>query len=159
MKILYIKSIRKILDNKNELEKNLKVKISVKGGNVEISGEEINEFFAEKVLKALEFPFLVEEALLLLNEEYLFEVLSIKNITHRKDISTIKSRIIGSKGKTLKVLRNLSNSYIVVKDNNVAIIAHCDNFENTVQAVTSLIHGSKQGNVYEYLEKANKRKI
>jgi KH domain-containing protein len=157
MKIFYIKSARKILQNKDALEKKLKVKISVSGTNIQISGNEVDEFFAERVLKALDFSFLIDEALLLANEDYIFEIINIKSYTHRKDLKVIKARIIGTEGKTLKVLMGLSNSYIAVKDNNVAVIAHCNDFENAVQAVVSIIQGSKQGNVYSYLEKAHKR--
>ena len=146
-----------MLQNKEELEKKLKVKIIVKGQSTTISGNQVDEFFAERVLQALDFPFSLDEALLLLNEDYVFEVLSIKDYTKRKNLSIIKGRIIGTKGKTLKVLQDLSNAFIAVKENNVAIIAHSDNFKDSMQAVISIIHGSKQGNVYAHLEKARKR--
>jgi len=158
MKTIYIRSGRKIAQNKEELEKKLKVKLEVKGSSTTIEGKsEIDEYFAERVLKALDFPFTIDEALLLLKEDYLFEVINIKAHTKRKDLATIKGRIIGTEGKTLRVLQDLSESYIVVKDNNVAIIADSNNFENARQSVFSIIRGSKQANVYAYLEKANTR--
>ena len=160
MKNLYIKSARKILQNKNELEKKLKVRIIVKGQNTSIasnSSNEVDEYFAERVLLALDYPFLVEDALLLLNEEYLFEIIHIKDYTKRHDLKVIKGRIIGTEGKTLRVLQDLSNALIAVKDNDVAIIAESMNFEKARQAIISLIKGSKQANVYSYLEKAGKR--
>ena len=158
MKILYIKSARKILQNKKELERKLKVKILVKGTSTTISGKEADEYFAERVLKALDFPFLVEDALLLLNEEYMFEVLNIKFFTKRHDLAVVRGRIIGKKGKTLGVLQNLSNCIVVVKDNNVAIIGRAEEFPVVQQAVISLIQGAKQGNVYGYLERRGKKK-
>ena len=86
------------------------------------------------------------------------EVLDIKDYTHRKNLNIIKARLIGTKGKTLKVLSDLSNCEVVVKENNVAIIGKADEIHRAEQAVISLIQGSKQGNVYSFLEKANKRK-
>ncbi len=159
MKTLHIKSARKIIQNKEELEKKLKVKIFVKGGNTTISGSEVDEFFAERVLLALDFPFLVEDALLLKSEEYIFEVLNIKDFTKRKDFSVIKGRIIGTQGKALRVLEDLSNAFIVVKENRVAIIARTEDIKNAVQGVVSIIQGSKHGNVYRYLEKSHKREF
>ena len=162
MKTLHIKSARKVLQNKDELEKKLKVKILVKGQNTSISSlsnNEIDEYFAERVLLALDYPFLVEDALLLLNEDYLFEIIHIKDYTKRHDLKVINGRIIGSEGKTLRVLQDLSNSLIAVKDNSVAIIAHSEDFENARQAVISLIKGSKQANVYARLEKSHKMKF
>lgn len=158
MKKLYIKSARKILQNKKELEEKLNIKINVRGTETSISGKADDEYFAERVLLALDFPFLVEEALLLKNEDYMFEILNIKEFTKRHDLNVVKGRIIGKKGKTLKVLENLTESYIVVKENNVAIIAPVEFFETARQAVVSLIHGSKQGNVYGYVEKRRKGK-
>jgi len=158
MKTLFIKSARKIIQNKEELEIKLKVKIEVKGTNLSISGSEIDEYFAERVLRALDFPFLLDDALILVNEDYLFEVLNIKDHTYRKDLNVIKGRLIGTKGKTLRVLKELSNCEIAVKDNRVAIIGKAESIKEAEQAVISMIQGSKQGNVYSYLEKLNKRK-
>ncbi|MFA5992724.1 MAG: hypothetical protein WC796_03395 [Candidatus Pacearchaeota archaeon] len=157
MKSLYIKSARKILSNKLELEKKLKVKISVSGTTTTIEGNETDEYFAERVLLALDFPFTLEEALLLINENYMFEKINIKSHTHRKDLNTIKARLIGTKGKTLRVLEDLSDSLITVKDNNVAIISPAEDAEKSIQAIISIIKGSKQANVYARLEKARKQ--
>ncbi|MEM3113433.1 MAG: KH domain-containing protein [Candidatus Pacearchaeota archaeon] len=158
MKTLQVTSVRKILQHKKELEEKLKVKIIIKGTHIIISGSEIDEHFAERVFSALDFPFLVEDALLLASEDYLIEVLDIKDYTKRKDLNVVKGRIIGTKGKTLRVLSEISNSEIVVKDNNVAIIGRAEDIHTAEQAVISLIQGSKQGNVYAFLEKANRRK-
>jgi len=157
MKILQIKSARKVLQNKEELERKLNIKISVKGITTTISGKEVDEYFAGRVLLALDYPFLVDDALLLASEDYIFEVLNIKDFTRRHDLDVVKGRIIGTKGKTLKVLEGLSGCALAVKDNFVAIIGHVDNFEEAKQAVVSLIQGKKQGNVYAYLEKSHKK--
>ena len=158
MKKIYIKSARKVLQNKILLEEILNVKIEVKGTTTTIFGKELDEYFASRVLEAIDFPFLVDDALLLKSEDYLFEVMDIKDYTKRRDLDVIKGRIIGTKGKTLKVLMDLSGCEIIVKDNNVAIIGKAENIKNAVQAVISLIRGSKQGNVYARLEGANRRK-
>ena len=156
MKEIYIKSIRKLRQNKEEIESKLKVKITIKGTNVFIKGHPPDEYFAERVILALDFPFLPEDAFLLMKEDYLFEVISIKANTKRTDFEVIKGRIIGIKRKTLKVLETLTNSIFAVKGNNVAIIAPANEMQKAHQAIISLIHGSKQGNVYAHLEKARK---
>tara|TARA_Y100000310_G_C20563352_1_gene754203 strand:+ start:230 stop:715 length:486 start_codon:yes stop_codon:yes gene_type:complete len=158
MKTIYVKSARKVMQNKKELEDKLKVKISVNGNDVTITGKELNEYFASRVLEAIDYPFLVEDALLLKDENFLFEVIDIKSHTKRTDLGVIKGRIIGRSGKTLKVLSDLTGCEVVVKDNHVAIIGNAENIEHAQQAVISLIKGSKQGNVYGTLERANKRK-
>ena len=42
--------------------------------------------------------------------------------------------------------------------NKIGIIGHPDEMEDAVQSVTSLIQGSKQGNVYSRLERQRKQK-
>ena len=158
MKTLYIKSARKVIQHRKELEDRLRVKITVRGTNISISGKEINEYFASRVLEAMDYPFLVEDALLLKDEDYLFEVIDIKDHTYRSDLGVIKGRIIGRSGKTLKVLGDLTGCEVVVKDNHVAIIGKAENIKHAQQAIISLIKGSKQGNVYRTLERTNRRK-
>lgn len=158
MKTIYVKSARKVIQHKKELEDKLKIKIIVKGTNISVKGKEIDEYFASRVLEAIDYPFLVEDALLLKNEDFLFEVIDIKSHTTRTDMGVIKGRIIGRSGKTLKVLSDLTGCEVVVKDNHVAIIGKAEDIEHAQQAVISLIKGSKQGNVYGTLERANRRK-
>lgn len=159
MKSLFMSKIRKVLQNKAELEMKLKVKIDVNGRRVSVksvAGKEVDEYFAVKVLEALDYPFLIDDVLLLAKEEYLMEVLDIKNFTKRKNLEVIKARIIGRGGKTLDVLYNLTDCVVVVQDNDVAILGKAEDVHDATQAVISLIQGSKQGNVYSRLEKRNK---
>ncbi len=155
MKTIYVDYKRKILQHKKELEEKLNIKISLKNRNFVISGNEFDEFIAERVLMALDFPFLLDDALLLRSEEYLFEVLNIKDYTNRHDLNVIKGRIIGTQGKTLRVLRGLSNCEIVLKGNKVAIIGLAENIENATRSIIALIKGLKHGVVYGNLEKMN----
>ncbi|PIN95044.1 hypothetical protein COU56_02150 [Candidatus Pacearchaeota archaeon CG10_big_fil_rev_8_21_14_0_10_31_9] len=156
MKKLYVSKVRKISQNKNELEKALNVKISITGRNIVIDGKEVDEYFASKVIGALDYPFLLEDALFLRDENYMMEVLHIKDYTKRKDFKVIKGRIIGTQGKTLRTLRELTGCEVVVENNDAAILGMAENILDAVQAVISLIQGSKQGNVYARLEHRNK---
>ena len=158
MKTIYVKSARKVIQHKKELEDKLGVKIIIKGTNISVKGKELKEYFASRVLEAIDYPFLVEDALLLKDEDFLFEVIDIKDHTYRSDLGVIKGRIIGRSGKTLKVLGDLTGCEVVVKDNHVAIIGKAEDIKHAQQAIISLIKGSKQGNVYGTLERVNRRK-
>jgi ribosomal RNA assembly protein len=156
-KQLFVKSARKVIQSKKELEDKLKVRISVKGTEVTISGkEEIDEYFASRVFQAMDYKFLVEDALLLKNEDYDIKIVYIKDHTRRHDFDIIRGRIIGTKGKTLKVLSDLTGCEVAVKDNEVAILGPVERINEAVEAVISLIKGSKQGNVYAHLEGLNR---
>ena len=163
-------NISKISKNKKKLERLLNVKITIKGerfhgsedsdmqvksGVREISVEGIpeDEYIAEKVLDAINFGFPVPIALLIKEEDFLFEILDIKEYTHRKDLKTIRARIIGKGGKTLKILNTLTECNFEIKNNNVGIIGSPEKIKNAQDAVILIIQGSKQANVYSYLEK------
>ncbi|MBI2630006.1 hypothetical protein HYW76_02805 [Candidatus Pacearchaeota archaeon] len=157
--ILKPQTIRKIAASRKKLEISLKTKISIKSSIITVSGSEINNYLAEKVFEALDRNFPINVSLLLLDEDFILEDILIKEITKKKNIPIIRARIIGTEGKTLKVLGELSNSYVTLNDNTVSVIAPSENIKEITNAIISLINGSKQAKVYAYLEKNRKKKI
>lgn len=153
MKKLLIDKLPRILKNKKRLEKELKIKITNRGKEVKIDGKPEDEFVAEKVLDAINFGFPFSTAMLIKKEGCELEILNIKDYTNRKDLSAVRARIIGTKGKTLKTLANLTQCRFELQDNFVGILGAPEFIENAQNAVISLIRGSKQGNVYARLEK------
>ena len=153
MAILVSEDSSKVAKNKKRLERLLNVKIIIKGEEISVEGIAENEYIAEKVISAINFGFPVSVALLIKEEDFLFEILDIKKYTHRKDFKTIRARIIGKGGKTLKTLNNLTECFFELKDNDVGIIGSPELIKNAQDAIIFLIQGSKQANVYSYLEK------
>jgi KH domain-containing protein len=158
MEEIYIGNIRKIIQNKETLEEQLEIEISNRGKNVFVKGNAEKEFVALKVLKALDLGFSLECAFQLKKEEILFQRLNIKELTKRKDLERIRARVIGTHRKTLNCLEKLTNCSICLKDNDIGIIGDSEEIEDALQAITSIVQGSKQGNVYARLEKQRKRK-
>jgi len=152
---LYSESTRKILKNKKHIENALKVKLSLKKGIFLIEGKPEDELIAEEVIEAMSLGFSVNQALDLKNEEFSFQKIPIKAISHRNDLSQVRARIIGTHGKALKNLEFLSGCDIVVHENYVGIIGHNEDVKKAVYALRKLIAGSKHANVYGYLEDEN----
>jgi KH domain-containing protein len=153
MKTIISEDSKKIAKNKRELESELNVKIKINQKEITIEGSPEDEFIAEKVIDAINFGFPIKSALLIKEEDCLFEILNIKNYTHRKDLETIRARIIGTEGKTFKTLNQLTECSFEIKKNEVGVIGSPECIKNAEDAVVSIIHGSKQANVYSYLEK------
>lgn len=151
--ILISENISKILKNKKRLERELKVKIAVKDKEISVEGNPEDEYIAEKVLEAISFDFPVQIALLIKEEDFLFEILDIKKYTRRKDFEAVRARIIGKGGKTLRTLSALTDCYFELKDNSIGIIGEPDSIKKAQDALIFLIQGSKQANVYSFLEK------
>ena len=158
MQETYVENIGKVISNKKKLESELKVKITNKGKNVFISGKPENEFIGLEVMEALDLGFSAERALLLKNPDILFQIVNIKDVTTKHNLEAIRARIIGTNGRTLKTVNNLTNCFISLKDNQIGIIGDHEYIEEAVQAITSLVRGSKQGHVYGRLEREKKKK-
>ena len=153
MKTILFEKLPRILKNKKQLEQKLKIKITNRGKEISIQGKPEEEYIAEKIIYALNFGFPLPIAMLIKEEDFVFETISIKDYTNRNDLQRVRARIIGKKGKTLKTLSELTKCYFELKDNEVGIIGDTEFIYNAQEAVKSLIKGSKQANVYKYLEK------
>lgn len=154
MKTLYAKNIRAVSDNLPLLQKKLSVGLSIDDNHVCVTGKEENIYDFEKVLEALEAGFSINESLLLSDPEYLLEVMSIRDYSRRTKIKDVRARLIGTKGKTKKLMEKLSDSFIKIKGNSVFIIGLAEDIRSTMTAVQKLIRGSAQGKVYGFLERS-----
>jgi len=143
----------RIIKNRERLERELKVKIMNKDGEITIDGSPEDEYFTEKVITALDFGFPFSVALLIKTEDFMFETLNIKDYTRKKDLERVRARIIGTKGKTLRTLNELTKCYFELKDNRVGIIGEPEYIKNAQEGMISLIRGAKWANVYAFLEK------
>ena len=159
MKKILSEKLPRITKNRRKLENALNVKITNRGKEVTIEGTPTDEYIAEKVIDAINFGFSLSSALLIKEEDSTFEVINIKDHTKRKDLASIRARLIGTQGKTLKTLHNLTNSSFEIKKNEVGIIAHAEDVEAAQNGVIAIIQGAKQANVYTFLEKSKHGEI
>lgn len=158
MQEIYTEFIRKVFQNKKKLEQELEVKITNQGKNLFIDGEAEKEFIALQVIGAINLGFSTEKALLLKKEGIILQTIHIKDITKRKDLERVRARIIGKQGRTLKTLNNLTCCEFSIQDNCIGIIGDTEDIREARQAITSLINGGKQSNVYTHAEKEMKKK-
>ena len=153
METIICEKPKRITKNRKNLEKKLRIKITGRGEEITIHGPPESEYIAEKVIDALEFGFPFSVALLIKEQDFMFEVLNIKDYTRRKDLEKVRARIIGKQGKTLRTLLELTKCHFEIKDNQVGIIGEPEYMKNAQEAMISLIRGAKHANVYSFLEK------
>jgi ribosomal RNA assembly protein len=144
--------------NIRHLEKEFKTKITIHKGKTEadfiINGNSsVQEYLILEILEALAVGFDLEIAMLLKNEEVVFKKVELKKYVHGGRLEVIKGRIVGSQGKSKRVIQSLTECDLCLCDNNVAIIGHAENVELASRAIESLIRGSKHANVFKLLEK------
>ena len=158
MQTLIIDNIGKIRKAKEMLEKKLNIKINITGKKIEFSGGAIEEYEAEKILRAIDFGFTIPKAMLIKEQELEFDIIHIKNYSRKQDLRPVRARIIGREGRTRKTLENISGSYLKINDGEVGAIGNIESIENVKTAITKLIRRTKQANTYRYLEKTNRIK-
>jgi ribosomal RNA assembly protein len=158
MQEIYVENLKEVLRSKFRLQKELGVKLTNRGKNVFVNGPVDKEFMAIEVLEAINLGFSADRALELKQNDFMLQTVHIKDITKRHDLERVRARIIGSQGRTLKTLQNLTNCDLAMNDNEIGLIGPIQEMEDAVQAVTSLVQGSKQGNVYGRLERRRKKK-
>ncbi len=158
MQTFSFNSIGVISKNKKELEKKLSVKISVKGKNASISGDETDVYAASFIMIALSVGFSLKSTLLLKDENYMLQHIDIRNITRRKNLEDVRARIIGKDGTVLRTLSALTECDIVLHDNIVYLIGRSEDIAAAIDAVESLIRGIKHASIYSGLERKRAKK-
>ncbi|MFH1823254.1 MAG: hypothetical protein ABH817_00850 [archaeon] len=144
----HIQRIRKELD--------INIKINTNGDILIEDEDSLKELLASEILEAVAYSFDLDSALLLKDTNYVFKKIDLKIYAKSSRIKSIKSRLIGSKGRAKKVIESLANCAMVVTDHFVGLIGKTENIELASHAIRSLIRGAPHSNVYKFLEKQQK---
>lgn len=105
MRNVIVEKINKIKKAVPAVENKIKVKISFQKNKIAVKGSELNEYLVEQIIRAVDFGFDVEDALLLKNEDFVLEFIDIKGHTHRKNLKEVRARVIGTEGRQEKQLK------------------------------------------------------
>jgi len=111
---------------------------------------------AKDVVTAIGRGFPPETAFRLIrNEEDIFDMIDLRVIFGRSesDIKRIKGRIIGSEGKTRKLIEELTEADVVVYGHTVGIIGSFEEADAARNAVKMIVDGCEHHTVYNYLQK------
>jgi ribosomal RNA assembly protein len=152
---------------KRFLENEMGVKLSFdsKEGVVTVKAEsalKTDPFSATRVIEAIGRGFSPQRARLLLDEGTALEVIDLRDYAGRSvnSLARIRGRVIGLKGKSRRVIEELTACHLSVYGRTVAIIGEADEVQLASGAVRSLASGSQHKTVYNSLQKARtKRKM
>ncbi len=142
------------------LERKLNCQIEVsEEGEVELTGEPVDEFFAKGVIRAIGRGFEPHKALKLLHEDYGFNLIDLRDYAPKPDAMTrIKGRIIGEKGKAKKIVEEEGECDIAIWGHTVGVIAKLETLDVATTAVFKLIEGQPHPAVFTYLERNRRRR-
>lgn len=157
METIHVRNIKEVTKNKSLMENKLKVKINILGNKVTFNGNSLEEYDTKCVLDAINFGFSARKALLLTGEDTIFRIIHIKSHTKR-NLKDIQARLIGKKGKTKRIIAEISGCEVLVREGEVGILGDFESVKDTEVGIINLIKGSKQSNTYRFLEKRNRQK-
>lgn len=137
-----------------KLEELVDVKVSI-GEDLEIDSDDpLLLMCVKNVIKAFGRGFDFDDALLLLDEQYLLEIIDIREFAgkSRNRLIQLRGRVIGTKGKTKDIIEKLADVKIAVHGKTVGIIGRHEEVHRARQAIEMLLHGRKHGSIYRFLE-------
>lgn len=123
--------------------------------DVEIDGGNSLEVArAKEIVTAFGRGFEFEDALDLVDESYVLEIVNTKEFSgkSRKRRVELKGRVIGRDGRSKDVIEKYSGAKIVVYGKTVGIIGKWDSVRLAKEAVEMLLAGAKHTSVFKLLE-------
>jgi ribosomal RNA assembly protein len=147
------------------LEAELGVKLGVDSneGLVTIraeSAEKGDPFSATRVIEAIGRGFSPQRAKRLMEEGTALEVIDLRDYAGKSanSLERIRGRVIGLRGKSRRVIEELTRCHISVYGRTVSIIGEASEVQLASEAVRSLATGSQHRTVYNTLQKARTRR-
>lgn len=146
---------------KREIEERsgARLEIDSESGDVTIDERNIIEpvltLKVQDVVRAIGRGFAPENAFRLFQDDVYFELIDIKDYAGKspQNRKRLRARVIGTKGKTRKLIQELTGASVCVYGNTVALIGDVVELEVARTAVDMLLRGSEHSTVYRFLER------
>lgn len=118
---------------------------------VKISGPIEGLLKAKNIVHAIARGFSPENALVLLDEQYMLEVISLNN-EKENTRKRLFARIIGRKGQSKKIIEKETNTMISVYGKTVAIIGLPEDIDAARKAIDALLAGKTHAYAYSLMK-------
>lgn len=146
-----------------EGEMGVKLEVDSREGLVTVKAESAlrtDPFSATRVVEAIGRGFSPQKARRLLDEGTALEVIDLRDYAGRSvnSLERIRGRVIGLKGKSRRVIEELTSCHVSVYGRTVAIIGEAGEVQLASDAVRSLATGSQHKTVYNALQRARTKK-
>lgn len=153
-----LKFLRKNKKLREQLEKLSETKIKL-DHEVSIESEDpLKILRVKQVVQAFGRGFDFVSVLNLLDEDFYLESINIKEFSgkSRTRLKTLKGRVIGTKGRTKKMIEQFTDAKIAVYGKTISIIGRWDGLRIAKRAIEMLLQGSLHSTVYKFLERSKK---
>ena len=140
---------------KRAIQRKTKTKILVKD-EVTVEGDSLDVLDAGNIIKAIGRGFSPEIAMLLSEEDTTLLIVELPK--NEQTLKRLKSRLIGTNGKSRRNIERLTGTYISVYGKTVSIIGKYNDVSLAEKAIRKIIEGLSHRFIYGFLEgKQNER--
>lgn len=141
-----------------EDELDCRIKVDEEGG-VEIRCRDpLLLLRAKLVIQAIGRGFSTEDALLLVDESFMLEVINIEEEVGKKGLERMRGRLIGREGSTRKKIEETTDTKLAIYGKTVSIIGKRKDIIAARRAIDSILGGATHGAAYAMMERREKRK-
>jgi ribosomal RNA assembly protein len=107
------------------------------------------------MVKAIGRGFSPEKALKLISDDVFFTLMDIRDYVgkNQKHVRRVRARVIGSKGKTRRLIEELTGVSVSIYGNTVGVIGESLELNIAISAIEMILKGSEHSAVYSFLEK------
>ncbi len=111
------------------------------------------------IVKAIGRGFSPEHAMRLFSDDCYFELLDFHDYVgkHKGHVRRVTARLIGSEGKTRRIIEEQTACDLAIYGHTVGIIGDLEDLANAKQAVDMILRGAEHASVYRFLENARRR--
>jgi ribosomal RNA assembly protein len=147
-------------ETKQLIERRARVKLDIDTeGEVNIRDNPNDPLASLKVMdlvKAIGRGFAPHRAMRLLDEDEYLEIVEIGDFVGKKSdkLSRMRSRLIGTNGKTRRIIEDLTGANMSIYGSTVALIGNSVQLPIAKKAVEMILRGSEHATVYRYLERS-----
>jgi ribosomal RNA assembly protein len=108
----------------------------------------------QDIIRAIARGFSPEHAAKLFSDDYYFEMVDIRDFVgkHKGHIRRVTGRIVGSEGKTRRIIEEQTGCDLAIYGHTVGIIGELEELGIAKQAVEMILGGSEHASVYRFLE-------
>lgn len=138
------------------------IDVDSSSGEVVLHDEEADDTYLayrmRDVIRAVGRGFAPRKAIRLMEEDLYYEEFDIRDYVgkSKKRIMQVRSRIIGTGGKTRRIIEELTECNLSIKGNTVALIGDLEGLKVASKAVDMLLSGSEHSSVYGFMERKKK---
>ncbi len=113
----------------------------------------------QDIVRAIGRGFSPEHAMKLFSDDFYLEMLDFHDYVgkDKSHVRRVTARLIGSEGKTRRIIEEQTGCNLAIYGHTVAIIGDLDNISAAKQAVDMILSGAEHASVYRFLENQRRR--